>query len=229
MNTPITIWNELKDNYLRYLRTGIPLNHPKLDEERAELFNKSADLESGFWHHPFFELMPSYPSGAMLAELEFLPKGFAHFASLGLFSPSRLYRHQEAALLAVDRDRKHIVVTTGTGSGKTESFLLPMLASIIQEAENEWKQPVAYTPNRWWNANDGNPLLMQDIFEFPQGAEQGTPGYLASSAMQRSNEKRDAAVRALIIYPMNALVEDQMTRLRDALDNDEPRRCWSWW
>lgn len=39
--------------------------------------------------------------------------------------------------------------------------------------------------------------------------------------MQRPNEKRDAAVRALIIYPMNALVEDQMTRLRDALDNDE--------
>lgn len=65
---------------------------------------------------------------------------------------------------------------------------------------------------------------MQDIFEFPQGAEQGTPGYLASSAMQRPNEKRDAAVRALIIYPMNALVEDQMTRLRDALDNDEVQR-----
>lgn len=72
--------------------------------------------------------------------------------------------------------------------------------------------------------NDGNPLLMQDIFEFPQGAEQGTPGYLASSAMQRPNEKRDAAVRALIIYPMNALVEDQMTRLRDALDNDEVQK-----
>ena len=42
--------------------------------------------------------------------------------------------------------------------------------------------------------------------------------------MQRPDENRDAAVRALIIYPMNALVEDQMTRLRDALDNDEVQK-----
>ena len=175
MNTPITIWNELKDNYLRYLRTGIPLNHPKLDEERAELFNKSADLESGFWHQPFFELMPNYPSGAMLAELEFLPKGFAHFASLGLFSPSCLYRHQEAALLAVERDRKHIVVTTGTGSGKTECFMLPLFANLIR--------------------------------------------------LKQKQARQKNAVKALILYPLNALVEDQLGRLRKACNTPETR-CW---
>ena len=123
-----------------------------------------------------------------------------------------IYQHQ-AEMLRKALEGKNCVITSGTGSGKTESFLLPMLASIIQEAENEWKQPVAYTPNRWWNANDGNPLLMQDIFEFPQGAEQGTPGYLASSAMQRPNEKRDAAVRALIIYPCLLYTSDAADEL----------------
>lgn len=96
-----------------------------------------------------------------------------------------------------------------------------MLADIIKEAEREWTTPEAYTPNRWWTANNGNPLMINDIFEFPQGAAPDTPGRLSACAMQRPNENRDAAVRALIIYPMNALVEDQMTRLRDALDNDE--------
>ena len=39
--------------------------------------------------------------------------------------------------------------------------------------------------------------------------------------LQSGDETREAAVRAIIIYPMNALVEDQMTRLRKALDSDE--------
>ena len=34
---------------------------------------------------------------------------------------------------------------------------------------------------------------------------------------------RPAAVRALVIYPMNALVEDQLVRLRKALDSREAR------
>ena len=39
-----------------------------------------------------------------------------------------LYQHQWDSLRSVLRDRKDIVVTTGTGSGKTECFLLPLLA-----------------------------------------------------------------------------------------------------
>jgi len=42
---------------------------------------------------------------------------------------------------------------------------------------------------------------------------------------QRQGEKRQAAVRALILYPMNALVEDQLARLRRALDSDVARAC----
>ena len=146
---------------------------------------------------------------------------FKNFILKGLIKGDYpIYQHQ-AEMLRKALEGKNCVITSGTGSGKTESFLLPMLASIIREAESEWKKPISYTPNRWWTANAGNPLSQTDIFEFPQGAKEGTPGGLAPCAMQRPNEQRDAAVRALIIYPMNALVEDQMTRLRDALDNDE--------
>ena len=174
MNTPVVIWNELKKNYLRYLRTGIPLNHPKLDEERAELFNNSSDLESGLWHQPFFELMPNYPSGATLAELDFLPEGFADFARLGLFSPPRLYRHQEEALRAVEQHRRHIVVTTGTGSGKTECFMLPLFAELIRQKQAQ----------SW------------------QGS----------------------AVKVMMLYPLNALVEDQLGRLRKACNTPATRQ-----
>ncbi len=41
---------------------------------------------------------------------------------------------------------------------------------------------------------------------------------------QRNGEKREAAVRAIILYPMNALVEDQLIRLRKSLDSDSARQ-----
>jgi len=40
---------------------------------------------------------------------------------------------------------------------------------------------------------------------------------------QRANDRRPAAVRALVVYPMNALVEDQLSRLRHALDSPTAR------
>src|SRR5207249_9555487 len=41
---------------------------------------------------------------------------------------------------------------------------------------------------------------------------------------QRGHETRQPAVRALVLYPMNALVEDQLSRLRRALESPEARQ-----
>ena len=98
---------------------------------------------------------------------------------------------------ALAQERKHCVVVTGTGSGKTEAFLLPVLASIIKEAKVNWKPPQA--PNKTWGNN-----IKWD-----------------SSRKLLRKETRTPAVRALLLYPMNALVEDQISRLRSALDAHE--------
>jgi ATP-dependent helicase YprA (DUF1998 family) len=76
-----------------------------------------------------------------------------------------LYKHQETAV-EKSCGGANIVVSTGTGSGKTESFLLPVFDSLLRELQ----------------------------------AGTLSPG-----------------VRALIIYPMNALANDQVERLRKVL------------
>ena len=92
-----------------------------------------------------------------------------------------------------------MVITAGTGSGKTESFLLPVLASLLAESA-AWKKNSPAAAAGWWSKED------------------------SSFVPQRQSETgRSPGVRTLILYPMNALVDDQLQRMRRALDSPEAR------
>lgn len=233
---PIYAYKEIKDNFILYVKTAFGTRYKSVEIERDELLRTDQVVS----REPWIEPLPTYSiveleNGEKLRISNLTEQNlpgmnenaseiFKKFILKGLINGDYpIYQHQ-AEMLSKSLNGKNCIITSGTGSGKTESFLLPLIADIIKEAEKEWQAPASYAPNRWWTANNGDPLSLNEIFEFPQGAIKGTPGYLAPCAMQRSNEKRDAAVRGLIIYPMNALVEDQMTRLRNALDNDEVQK-----
>jgi DEAD/DEAH box helicase domain-containing protein len=121
------------------------------------------------------------------------------------------------------------IVTSGTGSGKTESFLLPVFAMLAREARH-WDQPSdAYLQKRWWQTRDDKvggfvPFASYGAFPAVKRPSQQNPDR-TPFVPQRQGETRPAAVRALILYPMNALVEDQMVRIRMALDSDEARKA----
>ena len=91
-------------------------------------------------------------------------------AKLGIFSTP--FKHQVEALENFSLG-KDLFVSTGTGSGKTECFLWPIMVKCIAEAQN---RPASFRKN---------------------------------------------AVRTLIIYPMNALVSDQLARFRKIMGGEE--------
>lgn len=232
---PIYAYKEIKDNFLLYVKTAFGTRYDSLEKERDQLL-RSDQVAS---REPWIEPLPAYKNverGTEKLRISTLTSSdlpgmsgpaqqlYKDFIVRGLVQGDYPIYYHQAEMLRKALTGQNCIITSGTGSGKTESFLLPMLADIIAEAEREWKQPATYTENAWWRADNGLPLARKDVFIFPDGAVKGTPGKLAPCAMQRPGEKRDAAVRALIIYPMNALVEDQMTRLRDALDNDEVQK-----
>ena len=91
--------------------------------------------------------------------------------------------------------------------------MLPLFASLASESFN-WERPGVQDPhiNDWWSNED-----------WQTSCKNGRRMARSYRVPQRGHETRPAAVRALILYPMNALVEDQLTRLRRALDSDAAR------
>ena len=104
---------------------------------------------------------------------------------------------------------------------KDWAFLLPIFATLMGEAIR-WPAPSSgFLTRRWWQARERNSRRV-GAARLARRRETETVRPLALSVLARARE-RPNAVRALILYPMNALVKDQLARLRKALDSDAAR------
>lgn len=168
---PIETARKVEDSYREYIATTIHFDDADLQKQLEAILSEPGYLAKG----PFLEAAPPYRKDKTVADLvdeELLCKGMM---SLGggdarNFDPYRpLYVHQVKAIEKSVAGRNYAVVT-GTGSGKTECFLLPILNDILTEFEKSG---------------------------------------------------RSAGVRAMILYPMNALANDQLKRLRKLLKGTE--------
>ncbi|GIG27358.1 DEAD/DEAH box helicase [Cellulomonas denverensis] len=198
---PLGTFNRLREAYFKYYNTPFGLANRQLEEERRMLL----DRDGGVFRSPHIELRPEYVTAARTLGESVSASGASpeldEFAQCGLFPPgTTLYRHQEEALAAGVANGRHMVITAGTGSGKTESFLLPVLSTLLEESRAWRGAPAPHQPSPWWRS-DAEPFAAQ------RDGEHGRP----------------QAVRTLILYPMNALVDDQLIRLRRALDSDAAR------
>ncbi|MDW8207217.1 MAG: DEAD/DEAH box helicase, partial [Chloroherpetonaceae bacterium] len=210
MHDLIGAYYRLDRMYRQYIRSAFPLRYPALAAERDALLKTPGFLSQP----PLLETIPVYPhvdpeQGTLDKLAEQLPPEYRDVRHLArrLFetengTPLMLYRHQRDSLCKVIQEGRDIVVTTGTGSGKTECFLLPLFAQLARESVT-WKPLPKLSAEqrkqrRWWN-----------------GSNQRVP--------QWQHSCRPHAVRALILYPLNALVEDQIRRLRTALEDPKTR------
>ena len=199
---PIRVQNELQDAYLRYIDENYWLRHKEvMDERRALLLD-----EKMLFTDPHLEPIAQYDATVTLIDYaveKSIPLQAAEIVGEALFrqftksgSPIKLREHQAKSLAANFQpgiaNNRNSVITSGTGSGKTESFLLPILTRLVDEGiRDNWAPDT--NVNEWWTntRNAWKPV--------------------------RANSKRAKAVRTLILYPTNALVEDQVVRLRRAV------------
>ena len=195
---PLTMYNSLRNAYLSYYDTAFRIRDEGIQGERRQLFNEEGVL----FTEPLLEPVPDYLSYRTIGQTASdigLDHDQAEILSQTVFGrpsdfPLRLHQEQSLGLSFTSDTGRNVIVTAGTGSGKTESFLLPVFARLIRES-SRW-QPVTQIPQAPWWTDESN----ERPWEPP-----------------RSGESRRASVRAIVLYPTNALVQDQVSRLRRAI------------
>jgi ATP-dependent helicase YprA (DUF1998 family) len=153
-----------------YIEAAYHVSDLRLVEQRRALLR-----ETGVIHQaPYVESTPRYKTDRRFAELGLPQATLELFGAIsnassagGVLIHDPPYVHQAKAVQESLVNGKSLVVMTGTGSGKTECFLLPILGKLAVEA-----------------------------------------------AARDSAFGDTTAMRAVLLYPMNALVNDQLGRLR---------------
>jgi len=155
----------LNSTLARFIATSSPINEIRAPRLAEELRRKIGSLD--FVKGPYVETLPDFEKGKSLSGLRDEGALSGPWQSLERNSPGLwtrpLHTHQEQA---IRRDENYLVAT-GTGSGKTESFLYPMIEEILSQGDL------------------------------------GRPG-----------------VRAILVYPLNALANDQLGRIAQLLFRD---------
>ena len=160
---PITYSNRVIKQFLRYQLTRNDFRDDDLAHQLRKIISYDSINKTELLRGPYVSIERQYKLGTAKLELE--REGVIH-PRLVRRIPHQLYAHQEHAFKEVKLDRS-IIISTGTGSGKTESFLYPILDYCFREIDKRG------------------------------GSFSG--------------------VVAVLIYPMNALANDQLDRLSDLL------------
>ncbi len=159
---PIGYTDRVVGDFLRYQYSTYPLADPRLQQRMRELLQLDQPTQSPLLKGPYLSLSRTFRAGVSVREL--VREGLLHPHMENLVPYPHLFGHQEDAIRAILAGRSALV-STGTGSGKTETFLYPIISECLR-------------------LRDRN----------------APPGIIA-----------------VIIYPMNALAEDQLGRLRELL------------
>lgn len=159
---PVHFAHEVCDEFLRYLFSAFPLSDPELAKQARKLLERPSSLDIPLVKGPFISLSESFAKGELVQAMA--SSGILHPVMSGLIGYPTMYLHQQQVFEAV-KGGQHVLVATGTGSGKTESFLYPIIDDLLRQRD--------------------------------QGITSG--------------------LTAILVYPMNALANDQLDRLRDML------------
>ena len=137
---PIAFTERVVDDFLHYQLTTYPLADPDLYAQLRALLELEETRKTPLRQGPFVSLSRPFKQGATVAKL--VADGVFHPQMQAVVPYPELRAHQEEAIRAVHAGRTTLV-STGTGSGKTEAFLYPIISRCLE------LQGAGAPPGRW--------------------------------------------------------------------------------
>lgn len=153
--------DEVIGDYRTYIESFLEIRDRPVEEFVQQ------ELDKGYlWKDPLIQINPAYKQGSEIDTL--IGEGILHSDCQKYFPKFNFYYHQEQAFRCAQRNEPY-VVTTGTGSGKSLSYVVPIIDDLLR-----------------------NPQLK--------------------------------GIRAILVYPMNALINSQEEEFRKYLGDNSPIR-----
>jgi len=151
---PLIATKEIQQKYIDFYKSNFALGNESLSEKLNGLKENNH-----LWKSPFILISQNYVPGKksnkLMLDLD-IEENLMKAIDINQF-----FKHQDNALTNIIKEERNTIVSSGTGSGKTESFLIPIL--------------------------------------------------------DHCSKFRVKGIKAIIVYPMNALAGDQVARLRKYL------------
>lgn len=182
---------KLVKDYEEYTRSFIKIKDSRISEKVYSA------LENGvFWPEPLLQLNPNFMPGQFIDEL--VEGGLLHKECRNIFrigkkdndlhgEDLRLYKHQTEAIQKA-REKKSYVLTTGTGSGKSLSYIIPIVDYVLRNgAGNGIKAIVVYPMNALANSQEEELVKFLEK-GYPQG---GSPVRFARYTGQEKEDQRE--------------------------------------
>jgi ATP-dependent helicase YprA (DUF1998 family)/very-short-patch-repair endonuclease len=183
----------LISDYSDYIRSFI---HIKDDRIREKV---DAELKAGLlWPDPLIQLNPSFEAGETVDEL--VDKKILHSECSKIFrkgkekdpagSVLRLHRHQADAIKIAQKDENY-VLTTGTGSGKSLAYIVPIVNYVLKEGSGKGIRAIVIYPMNALANSQENELRKFLCYGYP---DQKSPVTFARYTGQETDETRQQII-----------------------------------
>src|SRR5947209_7634117 len=141
--------NRLIGDYASYIQSFIQIRDPHIND-----YVQQKLLEGVLWPEPLIQLNPLFARGESIDEL--VAQGILHRECARIFRkdktaddekgrPLRLHQHQAEAIRAA-RGGQSYVLTTGTGSGKSLAYIIPIVDYVLRNGPGHGLQAIVVYP-----------------------------------------------------------------------------------
>ena len=181
-------------DYAEYVRSFV-----RIRDEDLKKYVATSLTDQALWPEPLIQMNPSFQPGGWIDEL--VEKGVLHERCKDIFriksdddlagAPMRLHKHQVDAINEARKQRNY-VLTTGTGSGKSLSYIIPIVDHVLRKGTGKGIQAiVVYPMNALCNSQYGELEKFLSL-GFGRGKE---PVTFERYTGQETQEKREEIVR----------------------------------
>lgn len=191
---------QLINDYSSYIRSFI-----RIRDERVDALVTSCLDQGRLWPDPLIQLNPSFQYAGTVDEL--VAEGVLHSECSRIFRTGkdngagkalRLYQHQADAIRRARADRNY-VLTTGTGSGKSLAYIVPIVDHVLRHGTGRGIQAIVVYPM--------NALANSQFGELQKFLQLGYPDGKGPVTFARyTGQERDEERNAIVAKPPDILL-----------------------